>query len=176
MPLEFLKSLTGGTASSTRANCKSYGSSYQPRDDVQIVITSNLSPYEVYGKYDAKTGRRFMSQDIMAQLEERFYIHRIDNGPLEEDRIRFTEPANWSVDQFKQQLCKIFEPKREDGADNTDHRSNAYATQDKILAVFENIKEAKSLLYARYSALDRTKTGIAPLCDMLDKLPIHIVA
>ncbi len=116
-----------------------------------------------------------MSQDVMAQLEERFYIHRIDNGPLEEDRIRFTEPANWSVDQFKQQLCKIFEPKREDGADNTDHRSNAYATQDKILAVFENIKEAKSLLYARYSALDRTKTGIAPLCDMLDKLPIHIV-
>ncbi len=164
-----LMSLTGSTASSggdARVNRKSYGHSYQPRDDVQVVILSNESPFETYGKYDAKTTRRYIGMDVLSQLEERFNIHRLD-GPLEEDRIKFMEPSNWTDKQFAAQLGRVFESLR-----NKD--IVCLSTRQVIPSVFALIRQAKQLLHARYQVSDRGETTRDLFAVRLDALPIFL--
>jgi hypothetical protein len=61
IPLEQLKSLASSNAQSGYLNRKSHGASYKPPKDVQIIVLSNYSPYEVYASWDKKFQRKVIS-------------------------------------------------------------------------------------------------------------------
>lgn len=96
---ENLKALTGGEAEGFTGNCKSFGDSFTPRADVQVIMLSNNSPYDMYGTWNATLQRRVMTVEDMQQFDERFKVFRLD-GSVEEDRIKALEPGTWNDDQF----------------------------------------------------------------------------
>ena len=77
IPMEQLKGLTCGDASTSYLNRKHYGQSYVPRKDVQFIFLSSYSPYNVYAKQRTKRIRRMDSVDMLS-IEERFNIIRLD--------------------------------------------------------------------------------------------------
>ena len=84
-------------------NNKSFGDSYVPREDVQLILLSNESIYEVYGTYNAKLQRRFISKEHVDQLELRFNIVRLD-GNVDTDRRYFTHPSDWTDAEFYREM------------------------------------------------------------------------
>ena len=90
-----LKALTGGNAESFSGNKKTYGDSYSTRSDVQIIILSNQSIYELYAAKNSALGRPVICRDLSCQLEDRFFVHRLD-GSNEEERLRFVDPMHVS--------------------------------------------------------------------------------
>ena len=104
-----LKAFTAGDASGAAAPIKSYGASYVPRPDMQLILLSNKSIYDVYGTWHAKLQRRFMSRDTIEQLESRFTIYRLD-GDVAQDRTRCTLPSEWTDDEFDREIDALFVP------------------------------------------------------------------
>jgi len=105
LDFENLKALTGGrTTSAFTGNCKTYGDSFTPRKDVQVVMLSSRSPYYIYGKWNAVLGRRIMTKEEMDQFHARFEVFRLD-GSVEEDRALYSTPDMWSDGQFRGE-CK----------------------------------------------------------------------
>ena len=102
LDFEYLKALTGGTTSAFTA----HGGSFTPRKDVQVVMLSSRSPYDIYGKWNAALGRRIMTREEMDQFHERFEVFRLD-GSVEEDRVLHSTPDVWSDDQFRGECKKI---------------------------------------------------------------------
>ena len=102
IPIEQLKGLTCGDASTSFLNRKFYGQSYVPRKDAQLIILSNLSPYNVYSNYRKGKDRRMESVDVQA-MEERFHIIRLDGDNLEEKR-RFVDVEVLTPYEFKETL------------------------------------------------------------------------
>ena len=139
-----LKTLTGGSALGFRANCKTHGESFEPREDVQVIMLSNLSIYEVYGTWDAKLQRWFMLEERTQQLEQRFNITRLD-GSVDEDRRACMAPADWTDKQFQEEIQKVFAFVLKDGLDE-----HITTTDGKIVALFCYVEKAKLLLDAKY--------------------------
>lgn len=108
LSFEQLKELTGGNASSFSGNRKSHGYSFSPRDDVQVVILSNKSIYELYGTYNAKLQRLELTAEEASQIDERFVVHRLD-GDAKADRETALGPATWSESTFNKELRRMFE-------------------------------------------------------------------
>jgi len=108
-----LKTLTGGTAWGFKGNGKSFSASIRPRKDTQLILLSNKSPYELYGQWNAKMQRSFMSSERMDQFDKRFKVIRLD-GSVEEDRNNALEPEHVDVvalneDQFLEICKRVFE-------------------------------------------------------------------
>jgi len=101
-----LKALTGGTAASFTGNCKTFGDSFIPRKDVQVIILSNRPPYDIYGKWNAALGRRIMTSEEMDQFHARFEVFRLD-GSVDEDRAICSTPDEWSDEQFRNECKRI---------------------------------------------------------------------
>lgn len=95
-----LKAFTRGHCTGIAGNCKTFGSSYSPRSDVQFIICSNNSLYEIYGQRDPESGRYYISKTTVDQLEDRFHIICLD-GDCEEDRRRFTHPKDLTQAELK---------------------------------------------------------------------------
>ena len=104
LDFEQLKSLTGGFGLMS-GNCKSYGSSFKPRQDVQVIIISSRSPYDIYGEWDKHLQRRIMSADSLSELEDRFHVIRLD-GDILEDQMKYLEPTALTDAQFKKACIK----------------------------------------------------------------------
>jgi len=100
LDFENLKALTSGTGASFSGNCKTYGDSFIPRKDVQVIMLSNRSPYEIYGKWNAALGRRIMTREEMDQFHARFNVFRLDGSVLEDRRL-YSTPEGWT----EQQVC-----------------------------------------------------------------------
>ena len=101
-----LKALTGGTAAAFSGNCKTFGDSFIPRRDVQVIILSNRPPYDIYGKWNATLGRRVMTREEIDQFHARFEVFRLD-GSVEEDRAICCTPDEWSDEQFRNECRRI---------------------------------------------------------------------
>jgi len=121
LPLSTLKAFTGGAA----LHRKAFGDSYAPREDVQLIILSNVSIYDVYGKYDAKLQRRFMSRDAIDRIGERCHVVRLD-GDAAKDRRRAVHPVDWSDDEQREAI-----------ADYIDVTVSAPATTENTIRVYE---------------------------------------
>jgi len=104
LSFENLKALTGGSASAFTGNCKTFGDSFIPRKDVQVIMLSNRPPYDIYGKWNAALGRRIMTREEMDQFHDRFEVFRLD-GSVDEDRAICSTPDEWSDEQFRSE-CK----------------------------------------------------------------------
>jgi hypothetical protein len=101
--LEMLKTLANGDATGAYLNRKSHGGRYIPPADVQVVILSNYSPYEIYAQWDKKTQRHVITDDIVSTLVDRFFIVRLDGDDAEERR-KFMEPFAWTEEEFRLEL------------------------------------------------------------------------
>jgi hypothetical protein len=102
IPIAQLKGLTGGKASKSYLNRKSFGQSYVPRADAQFIIMSNFSPYEVYA--NKKTGR--LNATDMAALEERFNIIRLD-GRNEDERSMYGDVRALSAYELREAMYAV---------------------------------------------------------------------
>ena len=109
IPYRDLKSLTDGDSSGFAGNRKCCGKSRKPRADVQVIMFSNLSPYQVYGKWDRSEGKYLMSAHMFQQFMERFHVYRLD-GDDGEMVIRHVHPQAWSLSTC--QLCKMHSLRR----------------------------------------------------------------
>jgi hypothetical protein len=76
------------------------GADYIPREDVQVIVCANQSPYEFFGKYEPKLQRKMMPQDWVTQLERRV---RLD-GDREATRRQFMQVSTWSEDEFREEV------------------------------------------------------------------------
>ena len=72
LAFEDLKTMTAGDASAFAGNRKSHGQSFKPRPDVQLVILSNRSIYELYGTWNPKTQKCQLTAEEADQLDDRF--------------------------------------------------------------------------------------------------------
>ena len=142
--LEFgkLKAFTGGRARGASGNVKSFGDSYIPREDVQLVQLSNESMYDVYGTWDVKLQRRVIGRETLAQLEARFVIVRLD-GDRREDKIRCMHPKDWSNDDFENQIVSLFTRP----ADVVVRPTRAY---DRVEFCIDVTKRARTVWRSRY--------------------------
>ena len=91
----FMDGATQGVLSGRYMSC----SAYAPRYDGQLIILSNISPYEVYGKHNGKVNRRFIPATTAHQLEEHFHIFRLD-GSKDDDRHTHMSPELWTEREF----------------------------------------------------------------------------
>ena len=94
IPFCELKALTGGSSTGFSGNRKSYGKSFEPRDDVQVIMFSNLSPYQLYGEWDRQKGGSLMCPTTYQQFMERFHVHRLD-GHDSENIIQHVHSDAW---------------------------------------------------------------------------------
>lgn len=95
--LQTLKSLTSGNTT-LAMNKKTYGRSFAPRQDVQVIIMCNVSPYESYGTYCPKMQRRYIDMHTREQLEARFFVIKLD-GDVAEDRLKYSDPVSWTKEE-----------------------------------------------------------------------------
>jgi len=107
---EALKKFTGGIASSFSGNVKSFGKSFTPRPDAQLVIFSNTHIFGLYGEWSPKLQRRFLNPLQAELLENRFHIIKVDpsQGSLEDDARSFIHPSNWSKEDLKGEIDILF--------------------------------------------------------------------
>jgi hypothetical protein len=112
LELTDLKGLTSGDASNGCLNRKSFGDSYVPRPDMQMIVLSNHSPYDVYATHNKKYGRRFIAQEDAAAIEDRFHVHMLD-GDLQKERLRWIDPSSLtreeSLDRFRTDVAELVE-------------------------------------------------------------------
>jgi hypothetical protein len=101
IPLEQLKSLASSNAQSGYLNRKSHGASYKPPKDVQIIILSNYSPYEVNASWDKKFQRKVISDEVLTTFDTRFHTVRLDNA---EQRRQWMSPTSWTEEVFQLEL------------------------------------------------------------------------
>ena len=79
--------------------------SFRPRNDVQVVMLCDRSPYEIYGKWEAVLQRRrFMDKLQMDKFHDRFEVFCLD-GSTKKDRVRGSTPDMWSEIEFRDE-CK----------------------------------------------------------------------
>ena len=85
-----LKTLTSGNASAFGGNRKSYGSTFNPRKDAQLIIFSNYHLFDVMGRknlnQESPCDIRKLTKQEAQILSDRFYIHRLDED--ESDRTQ----------------------------------------------------------------------------------------
>ena len=102
IPMDKLKGLTAGNASTFGGNRKSYGKSFQPRKDAQLIIFSNYHLFDVMGRktLDSEKETRKVTEQEADILSDRFFIHRLDDGKSDDnmdieneecDRLKHTE-------------------------------------------------------------------------------------
>ena len=88
-----LKTLTSGNASSFAGNRKSYGLTFKPRKDAQLIIFSNYHLFDVMGKKnlndDSTSDVRKITRQEAKILSDRFFIYRLDED--ESDRTQNEE-------------------------------------------------------------------------------------
>ena len=101
LPLEALEALIDG-----RRRGRGRARPIAVRSDVQMIMLSTDSIYDVYGEWDQKSQRRYMSLERIAWFEERFNIVKLD-GDVRDDRMRCTRPAQWTDAQFYGKLRDV---------------------------------------------------------------------
>lgn len=152
-----MKAFTSGRAGGASGNCKSYGDSYKPREDVQLIMLSNESPFDVYGTWNAKLQRRLMSKDIRNQFLSRFEVFRLD-GDVTEDLVACMAPSDWTEEQFEWEFGQVFE-----AVTDKISKKGIRTTQGKIVALIDYMERAKQLLEAKYNEGSTQEAFIAIL-------------
>ena len=96
-----LKVLASGNASAFAGNRKSYGLTFQPRRDAQLIIFSNYHLFDVMGTkaLDPDSGLRKITEQEAKILSDRFFIYRLDETKSEDPMVPETETEEF--DRFK---------------------------------------------------------------------------
>ncbi len=106
--MEDLKGLTSGNASAYTGNRKSYGESFKPRPDVQLILLSNEHLFSCMGDYMGQNKPRQISLGNANLLRDRFHIHRLDESSDDEftDSERHTALTQRPPFEFVQKKSK----------------------------------------------------------------------
>jgi hypothetical protein len=135
-----LKALTSGSANIGSLNRKSYGLSFVPREDAQIIILSNHSPWEVFATYDTQKKVKRARSDTVGPLELRFNIYRLDGENLDE-KVQWYDPEHLTVNEYRQHLRDSFYAQLR-AANSTGNCSTALVK--KVLASVFRIHNART--------------------------------
>jgi len=107
MPFVSFKALTSGNPRAYGGNRKTHGANFSNSDkSLQLLINSNESIYDIYGKWDSKLQRFFISKQDRDAIDERFNVYVLD-GDAHMERIKYTHPR----DQTKEELltCLVYD-------------------------------------------------------------------
>ena len=173
LDFEQLKSLTGGYGMMS-GNCKSYGSNFKPRQDVQVIITSNKSPYDTYGEWDNNFQRKIMSADTFSQLQDRFHIIRLD-GDILDDQIKYLDPIALTDEQFSKACSKqvtalaIRKP-----VNRARLLTDRDSKKDYLEACYSAFKSMYSMWLSRHANAEVVEKSIKYMLDELDFGPILV--
>ncbi len=159
-------------------NRKTYGASYEPRRDVQVIICSNHSPFEIYGTERCGTAgaAKHMSADRYDQFIRRVHVHRID-GDISEDRARYLTGSLLTEKERDEAILQFVGPKIPryrnaewgDSIEVTDKQA-----QGIVLYMQEKLKLAHELDRSFHG--ETLHTSVIPLAIFLDKrLPDYSV-
>ena len=123
LTIDKLKQLTSGNAAIFRGNRKSYGSSFEPRADVQLIMTSNYHLFDALGS-KSSDGIRKVTPEEAAILQDRFNIIKLDEGehPMTSeayDALKHTEGNDYSqyVKRHSNRLFSLSKARTEDDDD-----------------------------------------------------------
>jgi hypothetical protein len=141
-----LKALTSGSANIGSLNRKSYGHSYVPREDAQIVIISNHSPWEVYATWDANKKVKRAKSDTVGPFELWFTIYRLDGENLDE-KVQWFDPEHLTPDEYRQHLRDSFY-NHVRAANSTGNCSTALVK--KVLVILFQIHSARTQWSSTY--------------------------
>lgn len=111
LSFDALKRFTGGVASSFSGNVKSFGKSFTPRADAQLILFSNFHLFALYGEWCPKLQRHFINPLHAEILENRFHIIKVDpsSGSLTNDIRSYKHPSIWDQQEIKEEIDKLFE-------------------------------------------------------------------
>jgi hypothetical protein len=158
--MDDLKCLTAGDARTSYGNRKSYGDSYRPRPDAQLIIFSNHHLFACMGEWNAKLGRRVVTPETATLLSDRFHIVKLDEGAEgasteREDREYYTAaPSDMPMTTRKRCLEFDFD----DEATGPPSKNQKF----KCLARIENIADTHDL-YTFMAYVAKNESWIFPV-------------
>lgn len=144
-----LKNITSGLPTVMKARSRSRTYTFCSREDLQIIMMSNTSPYETFGLHPDAVGRVRMSRADMAFVENVFEIVCID-GDKNEHKKEATCINEMLEDQYMKELRNCFKdvyPERK-------LDKNIFeTTMDIALAMKAVFKRAKHVHSYRYNTM-----------------------
>ena len=165
-----MRSLTGGYGIMSR-NCTNCGSTFKPRQDVQVIITSNRPPYDIYGEWDSNLQRRVMSDYTFSQFQDRFHVIRLD-GDLNEDQIKYLHPIALTEEQFKEACTKNFKAL---AIKKPENRARVLTDKDlmkhHLEAFYSSFKSMYSMWLSRQAETNWLRRSISCMLEELELQP-----
>lgn len=137
------------------------------RRDVQIIVASRYSPYEIFAKNKQKGCKRLLDPTALAAIEDRFFVYKVDDqfNNVNGDKARFLHPRHWSEETLLEQLRKLFV---EIGGKN--YSCFHPDTESTVVAVMQKIMEAKRLIHHKYDENDDSSQEICVLKRFMREL------
>lgn len=126
LPWCLLKKLTSGSCTGFSGNRKNHGASFRfDRKDVQTIIFSNKSPYEVFADSPCAASKsndyisRVMSIERADQFHDRFQVVRLD-GDYTSDYNKFVKQKERTVETCWNNMCEQLQTLRSRLAESLD--------------------------------------------------------
>ncbi len=173
LSFEELKGLCSGWGGLNR---KSYGVSYQPRQDVQVIICSNRSPFEIYATERCCGAAKRMSADHYDQFMTRFRVYRLD-GDISEDRVRYVAGSLLTANERDAAILQFVGPKIPRYR-NAEWEDSIEATDVQAQGIVSYMRETLKLAHEMDRSFhgETRHTPVIPLAIFLDKrLPDYSV-
>lgn len=140
--LSQLRGLADSNATGGYLNRRAHGPSYTPPEDVQVIVLSNQSPYEIYASWDYELRRKVMTPDVLSGIETRFNITRLDGYDVDE-KIKWMSPGVIKETDMKACMKRLREEYIDDG-------------EDGLTLTSRWIKECRTL-YTSWKPLEATR-------------------
>ncbi|ELU06218.1 hypothetical protein CAPTEDRAFT_217390 [Capitella teleta] len=167
-PTETFKALTGGNGANVAMNRKSYGSSFRPRQDVQVIVCANWSPWEKFATYDRSLRRPIVSRHFAKQIQERFNIVALD-GDAHADLVRFLHPRDWTEEDMQAEMRRRFAGRMSAGGAEMDTYL-AEALVELWNCVFAPWASSKAAMEVRDALKENGTRVLTPLSFYLHEL------
>ncbi len=129
-------------------NRKSHGASFRPREDVQVVICSNSSPFDLYGVWDNKSQRYVMTSSDYSTFAQRFFVVKLD-GSVELDRLRVCDPFGMTEEDRRKALVCIVDGPLGNGSEGKLVKATVVRERlEEAVAFCIQLRKRKSPLYS----------------------------
>ena len=154
-------------------NRKSHGSSYKTERDVQVIILSNYSPYQVYGEWNKIIQDRIADRTLITTIEDRFQLVMLD-GNIEHVRMQWADPEIYSGsfkemnEYLKHQVRHEIIPKSCPW-----HAQNYVYVIERIVTLLKKLKMQQTFDHKMVLDLfPSDQNGHAPWCHVLQILTV----
>lgn len=134
-----LKALTSGNGL-VAFNKKTFGDSFLPRKDIQVICTSNYPPYDIIGQWDNKLQRNIIDESTLMQFKDRFITVCLDGDDKKHMRAAL-QPKDWSEEDIRHFILSSLQKFREEGF----YLGPAIKTSENIIETYSRCVESRSI-------------------------------